>query len=150
LGIHAYELAADGSDWDEIAVNEITVQLGRVTGTGVYPFRARTSLSADLSGASATYIALHSERALTLYKATLLYTEASSGDAGVAVKIGKESDDDYYYTGTSEVSKSQWYSLDVTLLKTDIAAGDTVLFTSAGGKAGTGEIMLCLEYQFTV
>ncbi len=110
----------------------------------------RTAISVDLSGTATTLVALHAERACTLKKATLLYTEASSGDAGVAVKIGKETDDDYYYTGTSEISKSQWYSLDVTLLQTTVSAGDTVLFYHAGGKVGTGEIMLILEFYYTV
>ncbi len=109
----------------------------------------RTAISVDLSGAAATLIALHCERACTLIKATLLYTEASSGDAGVAVKIGKESDDDYFFNGTSETSKSQWYSKDVTLLQTAVDAGDTVILSSAGGKVGIGEIMLVLEFAFT-
>ncbi len=109
----------------------------------------RTSVSVDLSGAAAVVVALHCERACTLIKATILYTEASSADAGVAIKIGKETDDDYYYTGTSEVSKALWYSKNVTLLQTAVGAGDTVLFSSAGGKAGTGELMLILEYEFT-
>lgn len=109
---------------------------------------ARSSTSLDLSGAAATLIALHCERACTLVKATLLYTEASSGDAGIAIKIGKETDDDYFYTGTTEVSKSQWYSKNVTLLQTAVGAGDTIIISSAGSKVGTGEIMLVLEYEF--
>lgn len=102
--------------------------------------------SLDLSGAAAVQIVFHAEKACTLRKATLLYSEASSADAGITIKIGKEADDAYYYTGTSEVSKAQWYTKDVTLLATDLAAGDTVLFTSAGSKVGTGEIMLVIEY----
>jgi len=109
---------------------------------------ARSSISLDLSDSATTVVALHCERACTLIKATILYTEASSADAGVALKIGKETDDDYYYTGTSETDKAQWYSLDVTLLQTDLAAGDTILFYCAGSKVGTGEVMLILEYEF--
>jgi len=110
----------------------------------------RSSISVDLSGGAETLVVLHSERACTLKKATLLYTEASSGDAGITVEIGKESDRNYYYTGTTETSKSQWYTKDVTLLKTDLATGDTLTFYNPGGKAGTGEIMLVLEYYYTV
>ncbi len=113
------------------------------------PKIARTSVVVDLSGAAAILVALHAERAITLTKATLLYSEASSGDAGIAIKIGKETDDDYYFSGTSEVSKAQWYTKDVTLLQTEVALGDTVLFSSAGGKVGTGEIILILDYYFT-
>ena len=101
----------------------------------------------DLSGsAQADVPILHTSVTATLINATLLYTEASSGDAGVVVTIGKETDDNYYYTGTSEVSKALWYEKDVTLLATDVAAGDTVVCGNAGGKSGTGEILVCIEY----
>lgn len=108
----------------------------------------RTSVSVDLSGASTTLVCLHPERDVTIEKATLLYTEASSADAGSGIEIGKETDRNYFYTGTSEAGKAQWYSVDVTLLKTDLLAGDTLTFYSAGGKTGTGEVMLVVEYSF--
>jgi hypothetical protein len=108
----------------------------------------RTATSIDLSGAAETLIVFHTEREATITNAYFLYTEATSADAGITIKIGKEEDDDYYYTGTSEVSKSQWDTDSITLLKRDIAQGDTVLFYSAGGKSGTGEIMLIIEYKF--
>lgn len=109
---------------------------------------AKAYAKLDLSGAAASdVVILHTTRACTLVKAVLLYTEASSADAGVTVEIGKETDADYYYTGTSEVSKAQWYEKDVTLLKTDIAAGDTVICGCAGSKVGTGEILVCIEYR---
>ena len=63
--------------------------------------------------------------------------------------MGKETDDDYYYTGTSEVSKAQYYEADLTLLQTDLAAGDTLMFSSAGGKTGTGAIMCFAEWGYT-
>ena len=99
----------------------------------------------DLSGAAASKY-WHSERACEIRKATIVYSEASSADAGINVKIGKEADDDYYVAAVAtEVSKSQWYSKNLTLLKTDVAAGDTIIFNSAGGKTGTGEILVVLE-----
>ena len=105
----------------------------------------RSATSVDLSGAAEILVVFHTEKAFHILKATLLYTEASSADAGIAIKMGKETDDDYYYSGTSETSKSQWYSKDITLNQPNIDAGDSVLFYSAGGKAGTGEIMLIIE-----
>lgn len=110
-------------------------------------FIARTATSVDLSGAAATLICLHTELSVELVRAFFLYTEASSADAGITIKIGNEADDDYFYTGTTEVSKSQWYSADLTLLKKDLTAGDTVILSSAGSKTGTGEIMLVIEYK---
>jgi hypothetical protein len=112
------------------------------------PFYQRTAASVDLSGSAATLIVFHFEKYVEIRKAYFLYTEASSADAGITVKIGKETDDDYYYTGTTETSKSQWYTKELTLLKKDVQSGDTVLFTSAGSKTGAGEIMLILEVIF--
>jgi len=102
----------------------------------------------DLSGGAVSGIPiLHTSRALTLLKAIILYTELSSADAGVTITIGKEASSAYYYTGTSEISKAQWYELDVTLLATDVAVGDTVICGCAGGKVGTGEVLIFLEYK---
>jgi hypothetical protein len=109
---------------------------------------AKAIVIMDLSGGAVSDVPiLHTSRALTLIKALILYTEASSGDAGITLKIGKETDDDFYYTGTSEINKAKWYELDVTLLQTAIAAGDTVVCSSAGSKAGTGEVLICLEFK---
>jgi hypothetical protein len=108
---------------------------------------AKAFAKLDLSGsAQADVVILHAITACTLVKVELLYTEASSGDAGVTVTVGKETDPDYYYTGTSEISKAAWYTLDVTLLATDLAAGDTLICGHAGSKSGTGEILVCAEY----
>lgn len=101
----------------------------------------------DLSGAAKSYY-WHSEKDCKLRKVTIVYSEASSADAGINVKMGKEADDDYYVAVVAtEASKAQWYSKDLTLLQTDIALGDTVIFNSAGGKTGTGEILVMLELE---
>ena len=101
----------------------------------------------DLSEAAQSDIAIfHTTVAATLLKAILLYTEASSSDAGVTVTIGKETDNDYYYTGASEINEAKWYELEVGLLQTVIAAGDTVVCGNVGGKTGIGEILVCIEY----
>ena len=101
----------------------------------------------DLSGSAQADVPIfHAPRACTIVKVILVYTEASSGDAGITVEIGKETDANYYFTGTSEINKAKWYELDVTLLQTALGAGDTVICGHAGGKAGTGEILVFIEY----
>jgi hypothetical protein len=111
-------------------------------------FYHRTSVSVDLSGAAATLVAFHTEKKAEILRAYLLYTEASSADAGITVEVGKESDRDFYYTGASETEKAIWYTKELTLLNKVIPAGDTVTFYSPGSKVGTGEIMLVLEINF--
>jgi hypothetical protein len=127
-------------------VGNITGPYSVVGSHNSYDGIARTAVSADLSGAAATLVCLHAEQNLHLARAILLYTEASSADAGVTVEIGKESDRDYYYTGASETNKALWYTKEVTLLKNDVATGDTITFYSPGSKTGTGEVMLTIEY----
>jgi hypothetical protein len=113
----------------------------------VRPQLVDTPTSLDLSGAASDIIVKHAERTMHIHKAVLLYTETSSVDAGVVVRLGKESDDDYYYTDDSEVSKAVWYTKDITADISDkvIASGDTLTFGTAGGKTGTGEVALYVE-----
>jgi|TARA_Y100000296_G_C5177686_1_gene261122 hypothetical protein len=112
----------------------------------------RTATAVDLSGGAETLVVFHTERAAEITRVYVLYTEETSADAGITIKIGKMNsttdDDDYYFTGTSLVSQTLWDSTKLTLLKRDISTGDTVVFASAGGKTGTGEIMLIMEYIF--
>lgn len=136
-------ILSDIKDGDDLRSDEVNIRRKQV---GYPVIDARTAISVDLSGSAATLVCLHTERKATIINAYLLYTEASSADAGITVEVGKESDRDYYYTGTTEVSKAIWYSKTLTLLKNDLAAGDTITFYSAGGKTGTGEIMLIIEY----
>jgi parallel beta-helix repeat protein len=144
-GIHVH----NSSDYNLIRNNDcrnnLTGPYFIVAGNNTADETHRTSTSVDLSGAAETIFCFHTPVACHLMRATLFYTEASSADAGVTIEIGKETDRDYYYTGTSEVNKAQYYTSSVTLLKNDIAAGDTVTFYSAGGKVGTGEIMLVID-----
>lgn len=141
---------AGTSDYNTIKGNicylNVTAPYSVVGAHNSYDGIARTAVAADLSGGAVTLVCLHPEQNLHLARAILLYTEASSADAGITVEIGKESDRDYYYTGASEINKALWYTKEVTLLKNDVAAGDTVTFYSPGAKAGIGEIILILEY----
>ena len=154
-------LAANVSGSPEsLTVGEQTL-VGRITGGNIaaltvaqittllaLPQFAKAMVIMDLSGGAVSgVVILHTSRALTLLKAIILYTELSSADAGVTITIGKESSSAYYYTGASEISKALWYELDVTLLQTDVAAGDTVICGTAGGKVGTGEVLLAIEYK---
>ena len=100
----------------------------------------------DLSATGVDLPILHADTDLTILKVILVYTEASSSNTGVELRVGKESDDNYFYTGTSEVSKSQWYEKEVTLLQTDLDSGDTLTVGNAGSKTGAGEVIVCVWY----
>ncbi len=107
----------------------------------------------DLSGAATDIIAFQAINDCTLIGYWVFYTEASSADAGVNIRIGRYQsgvalDNDYFDLVTSEVSKNLGYSLRyywVNLTNKKIAAGDTITVGTAGGKAGTGEVMIVLH-----
>jgi hypothetical protein len=150
MSLNGYEEAASGSRIDQVWYNDIAEQLGIIPNTGLYPFNVTLQVPIDLSSDSADIVyLLHPSRNMTLYKFIVTYTEATSGDVGKAIKLGKETDDDYYYTGLSATSKAQYYEDDLTLLKTDVVAGDTVILTSSNVKTGTGEVIVTIEYQYT-
>lgn len=150
MSTHVYEVQASGSECDWIWHNEVSEQLGRINTVGCYPFNKTLQIAIDLSAVAVSNVyLLHASRAMTLYKFIITYTEASSADAGITLELGKETDRDYYYTGTSDASEAQWFERDCTLLQTDVGAGDTVRFYSPNNKTGIGEIIVTIEYQFT-
>lgn len=101
----------------------------------------------DLSGAAvADNPIFHTSVACTLLNLYWVYIEATSADAGIVVDVGKGSDDDFFFTGSTDVSKSAYDVEEKTLLQTAIAAGDTVICNSAGGKTGTGTLLVVIEY----
>jgi parallel beta-helix repeat protein len=111
------------------------------------------STALDLSGAAVDIATFHATCPCALAGYTIIYTEASSADAGVDVRVGRYQDgvaldDDYFDISTSEVSKNLGYSkhfVTADLTNKVIAAGDTVTVGTAGGKAGTGEVMIILH-----
>ena len=143
----------DSSDYSSYSgnmpYNSTTAAYDLIGTHNIYDGKERTATSVDLSGGADILVVFQSEEPRFIPRATVVYTEASSGDAGITIEIGKANgttDRDYYYTGTTAVSQAQWTNTQLTLLKNDVAAGDTVTFYSAGGKTGTGEIMLVLDW----
>lgn len=111
------------------------------------------TISLDLSGGAIdipVYTAMSPSR-LMGYR--IVYSEASSADAGVAINIGRISSagvvaNQYYDTTVSEASKAIGYSTMKSftdLTNSDISLGSTITVGTAGGKVGTGEVRLILQ-----
>ena len=83
-----------------------------------------------------------------LHRAKILYTEATSADAGVVVGIGGAvGAPTYYATATTEINKAANTSTDMTINRNgSINANDTMYLYCAGGKIGVGKIKIVLEY----
>lgn len=104
----------------------------------------------DLSGTGSTKGFFYADQSYTIAWAKLVYLEASSSAAGVNIAIGKiiegADDPDYFVDEVpSEKSKGAGYVKTLTLLKTEVAEGDVITFTNAGGKDGAGEVVPVLK-----
>lgn len=108
----------------------------------------------DLSGGASDIEVFHAIAPCTLVGYQILYTEASSADAGVNIRIGRYQsgvalDDDYFDVSASEVSKNKGYAKffkTADLTQKVIAVGDTITVGTAGAKTGTGEVCLILLF----
>jgi len=154
LGITEADYGADTTDHNTI-VNNIIKAGGIITIISEYTLTDYhpVSVALDLSGAATDVLVFHADHACQLLGYTLTYTEASSADAGVTVEVGRYQDgvaldDDYFDQTTSEVTKNLGYSKFIAttdLTNKLIVAGDTVTVGTAGGKVGTGEVIITLK-----
>lgn len=83
----------------------------------------------------------------------IVYTEASSADAGVSLEIGYNGDPDYFGASTSETSKAQFYTKRIvnTSLSNDRvykSNGKIITAYCAGGKVGTGNVRIGITLSF--
>lgn len=112
------------------------------------PIQRVQSAVIDLSGAAvADTPVLHTSVALQILGLYFMYQEATSADAGIVIDVGKGGDDDFFFTGSTDVSKSAFDVESKTLLQTALAAGETMTYNSAGGKTGTGTLLIVVEYE---
>lgn len=110
----------------------------------------------DLSGAAIDVDTFRVRKAGILCGYWIHYTEASSADAGVDIRIGRYQDgvaldDNYFDNTTSEVSKNLGYSTYITLAnltQSALAAGDIITVGTAGGKTGTGNVRIELDIMY--
>lgn len=103
----------------------------------------------DLSGsASAERVVGPMASAGRVQSARMIYPEASSSDAGVALKLGTLAADDKFATQTSTISLSanDVETLDLDGADLTFAAGECIVFKNAGSKVGTGTVQVCIEY----
>ena len=110
-----------------------------------------TKSAMDLSGSAATEILLFDKNSeITIHKIWVHYSEASSADAGVTISLGSLADDDAFFSATSEVSKDAYYTKeyltgDMTLVT--VPKDTPLVVKSAGGKSGTGEVIISIAYS---
>lgn len=104
----------------------------------------------DLSGSAASEMCLfRPKNDVAINSITITYPEATSADAGVVIKVGTASNDDEFFTVTSEVSKAAGYSRTYTpseMVLATVAKNTPVYVAHAGGKTGTGTAFVSISY----
>lgn len=104
----------------------------------------------DLSAAGSTDYLLNSQYDSVLYAVRYIYTETTSANAGVTLKlyaINGVTADSLISTYTSEVSKNRGYIKESVLNQLQNAqvnptGNETIVVDCAGGKTGSGEIVV--------
>lgn len=106
---------------------------------------AHASQSLDLNGGATDFAMFHSETAdYTICRICLLDTEGIAVNSAV-VRVGKEADSSYFYTGEPTFGAGQWRAQSVTPLNRDYSAGDTITVGTVGDSGNVGEVLVVLE-----
>tara|TARA_R100001244_G_scaffold55024_1_gene47282 strand:+ start:386 stop:850 length:465 start_codon:yes stop_codon:yes gene_type:complete len=99
---------------------------------------------------------INSAVSFILVRLIVCYTEASSSDSGVLISLGNETNGIQHVSYTSEISKTLNTVIDINqgdggfnndLVLNDQAARNLLLITCAGGKTGTGEVVVGAEFS---
>jgi hypothetical protein len=119
------------------------------SGTEIVEVEGRLFLKAieiDLSGAATTEMLLYLDNLYGYMKScNVVYSEATSADAGVAINLGNTTDPTFFGTITNAVSKALWSTEEMTI--DDRRITKPVILTCVGGKTGTGKAVVTIEYS---
>lgn len=130
------------------AFNDVTHTAGSNAQTRVFNVKAPRTIQTiplTLNGTAQEIMALRYQNGGRLIAARLIYSEATSADAGVQITLKNGANTVTYFDVVSEVSKAKWSVVDIPLLATIITTSP-IIFSTPGGKVGTGKVILELEY----
>ena len=103
----------------------------------------------DITGAAQIIPLLHADAELTILKAVAVYVGATDATGGIELRVGKETDSNFFVLENSESNKAQWYEKELTLLETILDAGDTLTVGSVGGSADGGSPLIQIYVWYT-
>ncbi len=113
--------------------------------------KAITQSALPLSGPPSRTIIMTANANFTLRGARVIYDEGTSSDIGVPVSLGVKRGDlstnSYYASVTTEPGRLDMDSTRMTLSNLDIREGDVIYAYTAGGKAGSGKVLVEFEYE---
>ena len=98
-----------------------------------------------------TYESLYTAECVTTVRiAKVVYDDASSADAGVAVRIGKIGSASYFSSYTTEVSKAAASVVNLSQISLTLNPGETITVECDGEKTGAGTISIQIEVQYDI
>jgi parallel beta-helix repeat protein len=126
--------------------------IGTTVTTSVSGDYSSSSTVIDLSGAAVLIPIYHSVQRTAILSIQIVYTEASSADAGIKLEFGIPSDTNRTAEYTTEINKALWYTK--TLSGSDflpsygamVLADSTYTVYSPGGKTGAGEVKIIVNW----
>jgi hypothetical protein len=102
------------------------------------------STELDLSAAGVDVLELYAAKDYYILGIGMIYTEASSADAGVIVRVGNAASSTHFLTKTSQTSQALGYvrkHIDsADFASRDLKQGEFLTVGTAGGKAGAGKV----------
>jgi hypothetical protein len=110
-------------------------------------FRTRPILLAGPAVYESLYTA---ECVTTLRLGRVIYDEASSADAGVAVRIGKIGSASYFKSYTTEISKPAGTVVNLSQISLTLNANESLTVECDGNKDGVGTISIQIEAQYEI
>lgn len=129
-------------------LNAITHLGGSTATTKVFsptsPRIAVANAPINLSGSQQDILIMFPSVSGRITNIKLIYTQASSADAGVTLTVKQGSTT--FYSGTSQVSEAQWYTYIPSLSYTQFNSSNPIIVSCAGGKVGNGQILVSIEY----
>lgn len=110
---------------------------------------SKRSLSIALDGGSVREYLHTAENDLSVRLIRVIYEEATSGDTGIEIRIGKIGFPDYYAAFTTASSQSAGTVTTVSRFdnRTFLLAGETLTMECDGGKTGAGTTAIQIELE---
>lgn len=153
---------AGGSNWSQIYISDtasltkmddglaaVNHASGSSAGSVVHsPYQSRQYRSdiIDLSGAAVTKVIYVPKRNGRVTRIAVIYTEASSANAGITITVRSDDSTFTYASFTSHTSQALHDVQEITLASsTVVSSSRPVIVSSPGGKTGTGEISIIFE-----
>ena len=108
--------------------------------------KTAVSENIDLSGAAFSDLLVSFDLSCVITSVRLIYSEASSADAGVTVNVGNQSSATAFASGVTLTSQPIGTITELLTLEKYAREGDALIVACGGGKTGAGAVKVVVDY----